>query len=88
MTRARKRAEKPEILWTTDLNLPGDTVMIQGHAFTEDVIVKAAPTASASWQTLTILDEPFDLEPGEDLSGTMKLSANADNHRFYDLSFE
>lgn len=39
-------------------------------------------------QTLAILDEPCELEPAEDLSGTMRLTANAENHRFYDLSFK
>jgi len=38
-------------------------------------------------QTLALMDEPFDLEPGEDLSGTMRLKSNKDNHRFYDVSF-
>lgn len=38
-------------------------------------------------QTLAFQDEPGELEPREDLEGTMHLRANADNHRFYDLSF-
>lgn len=39
-------------------------------------------------QTLAFSDEPCELEPGEDLEGAMHLTANAENHRFYNLSFK
>lgn len=39
-------------------------------------------------QTLTFFDEALVLAPGEQFDGTLRLSANATNHRFYDLSIE
>lgn len=39
-------------------------------------------------QTLVFLDEGVTLVAGEKFAGTLQLSANASNHRFYDLSIE
>lgn len=45
--------------------------------------------AATHWgQTLMFLDEPAALAPGDALAGILRLSANVDNHRFYDLSIE
>jgi hexosaminidase len=49
-------AEKPEILWTSDPIRPGDTVMIQGHAFSEDAVVEASPAPGKPMQKLRIVD--------------------------------
>lgn len=48
--------EKPEIVWVSDPVRPGQTVMIQGHAFTEDAGVEASPVAGKPMQSLKILD--------------------------------
>ncbi len=49
-------AEKPEILWVSDPIRPGETVMIQGHAFTEDAVVQASPAPGKPMQKLEIVD--------------------------------
>jgi len=49
-------AEKPEILWASDPIQPGDTVVLHGHAFTEDAVVEASPTPGQPMQVLEILD--------------------------------
>ncbi len=49
-------AEKPEILWVSDPVRPGETVMIQGHAFTEDAVVEASPAPGQPMQKLEVLD--------------------------------
>jgi hypothetical protein len=48
--------EKPEILWASDPIRPGETVMIQGHAFTQDVVVEASPAPGQPTQKLQVLD--------------------------------
>ena len=49
-------AEKPEIFWASDPIRPGDTLMIQGHAFGGDAVVEASPAPGTPVQKLEILD--------------------------------
>lgn len=39
-------------------------------------------------QTITFLDETLELLPGSSITGTLQLTANVENHRFYDLTIE
>ncbi len=48
-------AEEPIILWASDPIGPGETLMIQGHAFTEDAVVKASPSPGQPMRTLEVL---------------------------------
>ncbi|MCY2928538.1 MAG: glycosyl hydrolase family 28-related protein [Planctomycetota bacterium] len=66
-------AEKPEILWASDPIRPGETVLIQGHAFTPDVVVEASPAPGKPMRALEVLDRheqclkallPADWAPG------------------------
>ena len=56
MKTSRSVAEKPEILWASDPIRPGETVMIQGHAFGSDTVVEAGPAPGKPMQKLEILD--------------------------------
>jgi hypothetical protein len=49
-------AEKPEILWASDPIRPGETVLIQGHAFTEEAVVEASPAPGQPMRKLEVLD--------------------------------
>ncbi|MCY2928355.1 MAG: glycosyl hydrolase family 28-related protein [Planctomycetota bacterium] len=50
-----RAGEKPVIFWASDPIGPGQTLMIQGHAFTEDAVVEASPSAGGPVQKLQIL---------------------------------
>ncbi|MCY2928537.1 MAG: glycosyl hydrolase family 28-related protein [Planctomycetota bacterium] len=50
-----KTTESPLIFWASDPIRPGETVLIQGHAFTHDVVVEASPAPGAPMRTLEIL---------------------------------
>lgn len=48
-------AEEPAVFWASDPILPGETALIQGHAFTDDVVVEAAPSPGAALRKLELL---------------------------------
>ena len=54
--RGSSAAEKPEIFWVSDPIRPGETVMIQGHAFTDDTVVDGSAVPEKAMQKLQILD--------------------------------
>jgi Pectate lyase superfamily protein len=49
--------ETPVIFWASDPIGPGETLMIQGHAFTGDVVVEATPGPAQQLERLEILDK-------------------------------
>lgn len=51
-----RTTEKPVILWASDPIRPGETVILQGHAFSADAVVEASPAPGRPMQTLEILD--------------------------------
>jgi hypothetical protein len=48
--------EKPVIFWASDPIRPGDTLMIQGHAFGSDAVVEASPAPGKAMRALEVLD--------------------------------
>ena len=47
--------EEPEIFWASDPIRPGETLMIQGHAFAPDVVLEASPAPGKPMKKLEIL---------------------------------
>ncbi|MEI7835897.1 MAG: glycosyl hydrolase family 28-related protein, partial [Planctomycetota bacterium] len=47
--------DSPVIFWASDPIRPGQTLMVQGHAFTEDAVVEAVPGVGKPMQRLQIL---------------------------------
>ncbi|MCY2926640.1 MAG: glycosyl hydrolase family 28-related protein [Planctomycetota bacterium] len=47
--------EGPVIFWASDPIRPGQTLMVQGHAFTEDVVAEASPGVGKPMQKLQLL---------------------------------